>query len=79
LLNKKTDFSLIHEQQISCIKSKSEGGEAYMKDLPNAEIHRLATEHFAVEDCLGEIAAGIHRFYPEKVKKITSNTQFLMP
>jgi pimeloyl-ACP methyl ester carboxylesterase len=56
-----------------------EGGEDYLKDLPNAEIHRLDTGHFAVEDCLGEIASGIHRFYPEKVKKITSNTQFLMP
>jgi pimeloyl-ACP methyl ester carboxylesterase len=56
-----------------------EGGEAYLKDLHNAEMHRLDTGHFAVEDCLGEIASNIHRFYPEKVKKITSNTQFLMP
>ena len=56
-----------------------EGGEAYLKDLPNAEIHRLDTGHFAVEDCLGEIASDIHRFYLEKVKKITSDTQFLMP
>src|SRR6188472_262332 len=56
-----------------------EGGEAYLKDLHNAEMHRLDTGHFAVEDCLGEIASSIHRFYPEKVKKITSNTQFLMP
>jgi pimeloyl-ACP methyl ester carboxylesterase len=56
-----------------------EGGEAYLKDLPNAEIHRLDTGHFAVEDCLDEIASGIHRFYLEKVKKITSDTQFLMP
>ena len=53
--------------------------EKLLKDLPNAEMHRLDTGHFAVEDCLGEIAADIHRFYPEKVKKITSNTQFLMP
>jgi hypothetical protein len=42
-------------------------------------LHRLDTGHFAVEDCLDEIASGIHRFYPEKVKKITSDTQFLMP
>lgn len=55
-----------------------EGGEAYLKDLPNAEIHRLDTGHFALEDCLGEIAIDIHSFYAEKVKKITSNTQFLM-
>jgi pimeloyl-ACP methyl ester carboxylesterase len=44
-----------------------EGGEAYLKDLPNAEIHRLNSGHFAVEDCLGEISSNIKRFYPEKV------------
>jgi pimeloyl-ACP methyl ester carboxylesterase len=42
-----------------------EGGEAYLKDLPNAEIHRLNSGHFAVEDCLGEISSNIKRFYPE--------------
>jgi nuclear transport factor 2 (NTF2) superfamily protein len=40
-----------------------EGGEAYLNDLPHAEIHRLAAGHFAVEDSLDEIAAGMHRFY----------------
>ena len=44
-----------------------EGGEAYLKDLPHAEMHRLQSGHFAVEDSLDEIAAGIHRFYNEKV------------
>lgn len=44
-----------------------EGGEAYLKDLPNAEIHRLNSGHFAVEDCLGEISSNIKRFYHEKV------------
>ena len=44
-----------------------EGGEAYLKDLPNAEMHRLDSGHFAVEDCLDEIAANMHRFYEEKV------------
>jgi pimeloyl-ACP methyl ester carboxylesterase len=44
-----------------------EGAEAYLKDLPSAEIHRLDTGHFAAEDCLAEIATGIHKFYPEKV------------
>ena len=29
-----------------------EGGEAYMKDLPNAEMHRLDSGHFAVEVAL---------------------------
>jgi pimeloyl-ACP methyl ester carboxylesterase len=46
-----------------------EGGEAYLNDLPNAEIHRLNSGHFAVEDCLGEISSNIKRFYPEKVVK----------
>ena len=44
-----------------------EGGEAYLKDLPNAEMHRLAAGHFAVEDSLNEIASGMHRFYSDKV------------
>jgi len=44
-----------------------EGGEAYLKDLPSAEMHRLDSGHFAVEDCLHEIAANMHRFYEEKV------------
>jgi len=44
-----------------------EGGEAYLKDLPNAEMHRLDSGHFAVEDCLGEITSNIQRFYLERV------------
>ena len=44
-----------------------EGGEAYLKDLPNAEIFRLDSGHFALEDCLYEISTGIIRFYLEKV------------
>lgn len=40
-----------------------EGGEAFLKDLPKAEMHRLEAGHFAVEDCLGYIAENIHRFY----------------
>jgi pimeloyl-ACP methyl ester carboxylesterase len=47
-----------------------EGGEDYLKDLPNAEIHRLDSGHFAVEDCLDEIASNIQRFYLERVKKL---------
>ena len=49
-----------------------EGGEAYLKDLPNAEMHRLDSGHFAVEDCLDQIAANIHRFYEEKVSSTQS-------
>jgi pimeloyl-ACP methyl ester carboxylesterase len=47
-----------------------EGGEAYLKDLPKAEMHRLDSGHFAVEDCLDEIASNISRFYLERVTKI---------
>lgn len=44
-----------------------EGGEAYLADLPDAELHRLDTGHFALEDSLEEIAGGIRRFYDAKV------------
>jgi pimeloyl-ACP methyl ester carboxylesterase len=44
-----------------------EGGEAYLKDLPQAEMHRLDSGHFAVEDCLNYISSNMHRFYDEKV------------
>jgi pimeloyl-ACP methyl ester carboxylesterase len=47
-----------------------EGGEAYLKDLPNAEMYRLDSGHFAVEDCLDEIASNIRRFYLERVAKM---------
>jgi pimeloyl-ACP methyl ester carboxylesterase len=47
-----------------------EGGEAYLKDLSNAEMHRLDSGHFAVEDCLGEITSNIQRFYLERVVKV---------
>jgi pimeloyl-ACP methyl ester carboxylesterase len=47
-----------------------EGGEAFLKDLPDAEMHRLDSGHFAVEDCLNEIVTNINRFYLEKVVKI---------
>ena len=43
------------------------GGEAYLKDLPKAEMHRLDAGHFAVEDHLDYISKNIHRFYKEKV------------
>src|SRR5215468_4116552 len=47
-----------------------EGGEAYLSDLPEAEMHRLDSGHFAVEDCLVEIASGMERFYDEEVKPL---------
>jgi pimeloyl-ACP methyl ester carboxylesterase len=44
-----------------------EGGEAYLRDLPDAELVRLDSGHFAVEDHLEEITRGIVRFYDENV------------
>jgi pimeloyl-ACP methyl ester carboxylesterase len=44
-----------------------EGGEAYLNDVPDAEIHRLDSGHFVVEDCLEEIVSNIQRFYQEKI------------
>ncbi len=44
-----------------------EGGEAYLKDLPKAELHRLDAGHFAVEDNLSYISGQIHRYYREVV------------
>jgi hypothetical protein len=44
-----------------------ESGESYLKDLPNAEVHRLNSGHFAIEDCSGTIATNIVSFYERKV------------
>jgi pimeloyl-ACP methyl ester carboxylesterase len=43
-----------------------EGGESYLKDIPNAEMHRLNSGHFAVEDSLTYIADNIKAFYARK-------------
>src|SRR5262245_30064928 len=40
-----------------------EGGESYLKDLPKAEMHRLNSGHFAVEDCLPTIVDKMKDFY----------------
>ena len=44
-----------------------EGGDAYLADLPSAEMHRLEAGHFAVEDHLDYIASHIKRFYAQQV------------
>jgi pimeloyl-ACP methyl ester carboxylesterase len=44
-----------------------EGGDAYLADLPAAEMHRLDAGHFAVEDHLDYIATHIRRFYSQRV------------
>ena len=45
----------------------AEGGEAYLTDLPDAEMHRLDAGHFAVEDHLDYIVRHIRKFYAENV------------
>jgi pimeloyl-ACP methyl ester carboxylesterase len=45
------------------------GGEAFMRDLPKAELHRIAAGHFAVEDNLEYISSNMIRFYETKVAK----------
>jgi pimeloyl-ACP methyl ester carboxylesterase len=44
------------------------GGEAFLRDLPSAELHRLAAGHFAVEDNLDFIAGHIKAFYDNAVR-----------
>jgi pimeloyl-ACP methyl ester carboxylesterase len=44
-----------------------EGGEAYLRDLPDARLVRLDSGHFAVEDSLAAIAGGIRDFYRTEV------------
>lgn len=50
-----------------------EGGEAYLKDLPDAEIHRLEAGHFAVEDHLEYIAQNIRKFYESNVAPLSTS------
>jgi pimeloyl-ACP methyl ester carboxylesterase len=40
-----------------------DGGESFLKDLPNAEMHRLDSGHFAVEDSLSFIVERMKAFY----------------
>ncbi len=40
-----------------------EGGESYLKDLPGAQMHRLGSGHFAVEDSLDVIASRMIAFH----------------
>ena len=51
-----------------------EGGEAYLKDLPQAELHRLAGGHFAVEDNLDFISTRMHSFFEAKVARVLKAT-----
>ena len=51
-----------------------EGGDAYLADLPNAEMHRLDAGHFAVEEYLDYVAAHIRRFYDERVENAADHS-----
>jgi pimeloyl-ACP methyl ester carboxylesterase len=42
------------------------GGEAYLADVPDAEMHRLDAGHFATEDHLEYIADRMRRFYDNR-------------
>ena len=41
----------------------ADSGDAYPNALPNAEMHRLNSGHFAVEDCLPFIVEKMMAFY----------------
>jgi pimeloyl-ACP methyl ester carboxylesterase len=45
-----------------------EGAEAFLRDLPNAELHLLDTGHFALEEECTAIAQQISRFIPTHVR-----------
>jgi pimeloyl-ACP methyl ester carboxylesterase len=45
------------------------GGEAYLRDLPEATLIRLDSGYFAVEDNLETIATGIKSFYDQQVSQ----------
>jgi pimeloyl-ACP methyl ester carboxylesterase len=42
-----------------------EGGESFLIDLPNAEMHRLQSGHFALEDSLPHISERMVAFYDQ--------------
>jgi pimeloyl-ACP methyl ester carboxylesterase len=44
------------------------GGEAYLRDLPDAQLHRLDAGHFAVEDHLEYITEHIASFHAQQVR-----------
>jgi hypothetical protein len=45
------------------------GGEAFLQALPQAEMHRLDSGHFALEDSLDKIATKMTVFYDTQVRK----------
>jgi pimeloyl-ACP methyl ester carboxylesterase len=45
-----------------------EGARAYLRDVPEAELHLLPTGHFALEEELDAISGHIHAFYEAQVR-----------
>jgi len=50
-----------------------EGGDAYLNDLPEAEVHRLDAGHFAVEDRLEYISQNMRNFYDKNVATLSDS------
>ena len=48
------------------------GANAYLRDLPRAELHLLDTGHFALEDHADEIAGLMRQFFDQKVSPMTA-------
>jgi pimeloyl-ACP methyl ester carboxylesterase len=44
------------------------GARAYLRDLPEAELHLLDTGHFALEDHASEVAQFVETFIQQKTK-----------
>ncbi|MDD9370263.1 MAG: alpha/beta hydrolase [Acidimicrobiales bacterium] len=47
------------------------GARAYLDDVPDAELHLFPTGHFALEECLGEIAPLVDAFL-ERTREVTT-------
>jgi len=45
-----------------------ERGESYLRDLPHAEMHRLNSGHFSVENCLPHIVENMIAFHEKNQK-----------
>jgi pimeloyl-ACP methyl ester carboxylesterase len=66
LLKKRQPKTLIFWGQDDLFFTR-EGGEAYLRDLPKAEMHRLDSGHFAVEDSAPFIAEKMIAFHGREV------------
>jgi hypothetical protein len=54
-----------------------DGARAYLRDIPNAELHLLDTGHFALETHSSEIAALILDFMTRRVEPAALHIQSL--